>query len=73
MSSPGNLSVISFLPQAFVRGRRRQPDKHGPDDVPQTTDSLRQAKLDLQLPPVGRLARRHYGQLRQGTTFPRLQ
>ncbi len=62
-----------FHPQAFIRGCRRQLDKHGPDDLPQTTDSLRQAKPDLQLPPVVRLARCHYGQLRQGTTLPRLQ
>lgn len=66
-----DLSVSLFAPTtAFLCWRRWKLNKHGTDDIPQTTDSLSQAKLHLQLPPVCGVAWRHQRQLWQGTALP---
>lgn len=69
--SPLSLSVCP--PTVFLCWRGRKRNKHGTDDLPQTTDSLGQAELHLQLPPVCGVARRHQRQLRQGAALPGCQ
>lgn len=65
-----SIFVSVCLPTAFLRWCRWNLNKHGTDDLPQTTDGLGQAKLHLQLPSVCGMAWRHERQLRQGTALP---
>lgn len=67
------LLTAALLSAALLRGCRRQSHRRGPDDVPQAAERSRQAEHDLQLLPVGGLARPGRGQLRQGHPFPGLQ
>ena len=64
---------LGVFPVAVLRGRGGQPCGRGPDDLPAAAERRRPAEHDLQLLPVGGLARPGRGQLRQGHPLPWLQ